>query len=81
MVSQPLMLSPRPASSGAACSHRWRRLPGSIGLFRCVLCADRGVCPGCLNSLQVALVAWDAGFVVLWCVDHNHAQGGVGDET
>ncbi len=69
MASQPLTLAPS-GKPAPVCVHRWSRLPGSVGLFRCVRCGDRGVCPGCLNSLQVVLCAADAGFVVLWCADH-----------
>jgi hypothetical protein len=81
MASQPLTLVPSvlPAS---VCLHRWSRLPGAVGLFGCARCGDRGVCPGCLNSLQVALVAADAGFTVLWCADHRGSgEVGVGHEA
>jgi hypothetical protein len=64
----------------AVCVHRWVRLPHSIGLFRCAGCAERAVCPGCLNSLNIALVAADAGFTVAWCKAHI-TSGSVSDEN
>lgn len=53
------------------CLHSWVRLPRSVGLFRCLGCQERAVCPGCLNSLTVALVAADADFTVIWCHKHE----------
>jgi len=57
--------------------HSWRRLPDSVGLFscadrRCLWCA---VCPGCLGSLDVALLVRDGieGMALYWCAVH---QGG-----
>ena len=62
--------------------HQWRRLPDSVGLFacrdrRCLWCA---VCPGCLGSLDVALLARDGieGMALYWCAacarGGEHAQ-------
>ena len=58
--------------------HSWRRLPDSVGLFsctdrRCLWCA---VCPGCLGSLDVALLVRDGieGMALYWCP--VHAAGG-----
>ena len=58
--------------------HQWRRLPDSVGLFaccdrRCLWCA---VCPGCLGSLDVALLVRDGieGMALYWCP--VHAAGG-----
>ena len=51
--------------------HEWRRLLDSVGLFacrdrRCLWCA---VCPGCLGSLDVALLVRDGieGIALYWC--------------
>ena len=62
--------------------HSWQRLPNSVGLFscrdrRCLWCA---VCPGCLGSLDVALLVRDGieGMALYWCAVHRgggeHAQ-------
>lgn len=80
MATRPLTLVPPAGGSVPVCVHRWSRLPGSVGLFQCARCAERGVCPGCLNSLNVALVAADAGFAVIWCEAHT-TLGSVPDEN
>ncbi|MHB8600167.1 MAG: hypothetical protein ACYDER_25575 [Ktedonobacteraceae bacterium] len=52
--------------------HEWVRDAGMIGLFHCadLSCDGHAVCPGCLNSIDVALHAPAAGLVVYWCVLH-----------
>ena len=52
--------------------HEWIHDEGMIGLFHCadVSCDEHAVCPGCLNSIDVALHASAAGLVVYWCVLH-----------
>jgi hypothetical protein len=56
--------------------HEWIHDEGMIGLFHCAdpSCDGHAVCPGCLNSLDVALAAPAAGLVVYWCV--LHVRGG-----
>ena len=62
--------------------HSWQRLPDSVGLFfctdrRCLWCA---VCPGCLGSLDIALLVRDGieGMALYWCAacarGGEHAQ-------
>lgn len=58
----------------APCEHEWSRVPDSLSFFTCPLCETQGVCPGCLNSLNVALVAHAAGLSVVWCQDGHTAQ-------
>ena len=57
--------------------HCWRRLPDSVGLFSCRdrCCLWCAVCPGCLGSLDVALLLRDGieGMALYWCAAH---QGG-----
>ena len=53
-------------------AHEWIHDEGMIGLFHCAdpSCDGHAVCPGCLNSIDVALHAPAAGLVVYWCVLH-----------
>jgi hypothetical protein len=55
--------------------HEWRRLPDAVGLFacrdrRCLWCA---VCPGCLGSLDIAILVRDGvvGMALYWCPVHQ----------
>lgn len=61
--------------------HCWQRLPGSVGLFACldVYCPWCAVCPCCLGSLDVALLAQRGieGMALYWCPAHQ--GGGVYD--
>jgi hypothetical protein len=82
-------LAPVPLSSGSgrasdrvpvalafAHGHEWIQDAGMIGLFHCAdpCCDGHAVCPGCLNSLDVALHASAAGLAVYWCVLHCGPQ-------
>jgi len=58
--------------------HRWERLSNMVGLFgcsdeSCVWCA---VCPGCLNSLNVALRVREGipGVALYWCPEHGSLE-------
>ena len=55
--------------------HRWVRFSDALGLFHCrdFSCLWCAVCPGCLRSLQVALLAHQgiAGEALYWCSAHN----------
>lgn len=59
--------------------HEWVRLPDSVGLFSCIdtACLCIAVCPGCLNSLEVALRAREgiAGVTLYWCLVHRRREG------
>lgn len=61
--------------------HAWRKLPDSVGLFACTnaCCSWCAVCPCCLGSLDVALVAQCGieGMALYWCPAHQ--GGGVYD--
>jgi hypothetical protein len=67
------------AASGAAPSHAhsWLRRVDSVGLFRCASCAGSAVCPGCLNSLDVALLVQRlqaqgiSAVQLYWCTRHR----------
>ncbi len=54
--------------------HVWRRVVSSVGFFQCQngACSCFAVCPGCLNSLQVAFQVEQGvpGLVLFWCSDH-----------
>ncbi len=53
--------------------HRWLRVSGSVGLYHCTNgheCTDCAVCPGCLDSIDVAVNAPYAGLVRYWCPRH-----------
>jgi hypothetical protein len=55
--------------------HIWTRFPGSVGVFHCCdhACLWCAVCPGCLDSIEVALQVRDAlpGLVLYWCPQHS----------
>ncbi len=60
--------------------HRWLRMSDCVGLFHCTnghTCTVFAVCPGCLNSLDVALRARDgiAGVTLYWCPLHARREG------
>ena len=61
-----------PVALAFAHGHEWIQDVGMIGLFNCAdpSCDGHAVCPGCLNSLTVALHAPAAGLMVYWCVLH-----------
>ena len=59
--------------------HEWGRLPDALGLFGCRLssCLGIAVCPGCLNSLDIALQVRDgnSGVTLYWCPLHARREG------
>ncbi len=59
-------------------THVWVYLPDSVGLFGCMdrACLCIAVCPGCLNSLDVALRVREGipGVVLSWCPVHRRRE-------
>ena len=60
--------------------HRWLRISGCVGLFHCLNdehnCPLFAVCPGCLNSLDIAIRARDgSGVILYWCPLHARREG------
>ena len=58
--------------------HEWGRVPETVGLFRCGddACLWYAVCPGCLNSLDVAIRARAGipGMALYWCPMHRRGE-------
>lgn len=55
--------------------HSWRPVPSSVGLFACVdvRCSCFALCPCCLGSLEVALLAVRSieHLALYWCPSHT----------